>query len=487
MNRSKVIVRGMAWLLMVQVWSWSLRLVETAIVPRLLKDTGYGLVSYAGTFLTLVSLLVMFGGSEYVIRSVAAEPERGARVASALLIARAVLLLPILILTYLVCRFVVHIDPKVLAVLPIFILSVYIGQIYDVLLAWRQGHSQFGAVARTQMVAQSVGLPAGIGLVYAGFGTRGAAWGSAITSLTSLVTIWIQKHNPIRFARVVRADFVRMFREGLPFFRYRLFLWFYGDATSILYISWIAGYAANGWYVVAMKLVGVLFVIPDTIVQAILPTLTDAYERAREEYELLAQRFVNLVLILAIPFAVLLIFRADTLISVLHYPASFHHAATLMKLIGFGLWLRWSSVCYGALLIISNRADKRATAATLAAPYNLIATPLLVYLCRRAFGNGALGAVIAAETTELIIVGLYLQNFRGTGLVRSSLSVTARGLLAGVVPFLILLLPMRTLPMFLLVGSLAVLLYLPAAVLTGALPRADLALLRRIAQSKARR
>jgi O-antigen/teichoic acid export membrane protein len=477
-------VRGVIWLLVVQIWSWSLRLVEAAIVPRILKATGYGVVSYSGTFLSLIAMLTVFGGSEYVVRSVAADPERGARVATALLVARTVLLLPLLILVYLACRFVFHTDPRVLTLMPIFILSIYIGQIFDVLLAWRQGHSQFGVVARTQMVAQSVGLPAGIGLVYAGYGTRGAAWGGAISSVTNLIAIWVQKNNPVRLVRVAREDFVRMFREGLPFFRYRMFLWMYGDATSILYISWIAGYAANGWYTLAMKLVGVLFVVPDTIVQAILPTLTDAYERAREEYEALAQRFVHLVLVLAIPFAILLILRADALISVLRYPASFHHAATLMKLIGFGLWLRWSSVCYGALLIISNRADKRARAATLAAPYNLISTPLLVYGCARLLGNGALGAVIAAETTELIIVWVYLQNFRGTGIVRGSLSVTARGLLAGIVPALVLCLPMSSLPLFLGVGALAVLLYLPAAVLTGALPRSDLALLRRMVQSK---
>lgn len=487
MDRSKTIIRGMAWLVAVQLWSWSLRLLETTIVPRILQDKGYGMVSYAGTFLSFVALLVMFGGSEHVVRSVAADPQRGARIATAMLAARATLLLPILIGTYCVCRFVLHTEPAVLHLLPIFIISVFLAQIYDVLLAWRQGHSQFGVIARTQMVAQSVGLPTSIGLVAAGYGRPGYAWGQVVNVTTSLITLWVQKHNPIRFVRLTWADFVRMFREGLPFFRYRLFLWCYGDATSVLYISWIAGYAATGWYGLAMKLVGVLFVVPDTIVQAIMPVLTDAYERAREEYDKLAPRFVNLTLVLAIPFAILLMLRADTLLTVLRYPASFHHAALLMQLIGFGLWLRWASVCFGALLIISDRAHSRANAATLAAPYNLLATPLLIYLCHRFLHNGALGAVIAAETTELIIVGVYLQNFRGTGLVRSSLGATGRALVAGLVPLCVLQLPMHNLPEFLLVGGLAVLLYLPAAALTGALPRTDLALLRRIAQSKTRK
>jgi len=486
-NRSKQILHGMFWLLIGQLWSWGLRLVETTIVPRILGASGVGKVSYAGTFLSLVAMLVWFGGAEHVVRAVAADPEKGERIASAQLVARALLLFPLLSVAYLLCRFVIPTAPDVLTLMPIFMLNIYLAQLFDVLLAWRQGYSQFGVTARTQMAAQSVGLPASIGLVVAGYGTKGAAWGQVVTSAVSLVAVWIQKHNPIRLVRVTRADFVRMLREGLPFFRYNLCLWFYGDATSVLYISWLASYEANGWYVLAMRLIGVLFFIPSTIIQAIMPPLTSAFERAREEYEALAPRFVNLTLVLAIPFAIMLILRADTLLTVLGYPASFHHAAILMRIIGFGLWLRWASVCYGALLMISNRADKRANAAMLAAPYNVIATPLLIYLCHRAWGNGALGAVIAAETTEMILVGSYLQNFRGTGLVRENLRVTGRALLAGIVPLLVLQLPMRSLPMFLLVGTLSVLLYLPAAMLAGALPRADLALLRRMAQAKVKR
>ena len=48
-----------------------------------------------------------------------------------------------------------------------------------------------------------------------------------------------------------------------------------------------------------------------------------------------------------------------------------------------------------------------------------------------------------------------------------------RGLVAGLAPLAILQLPMGTLPTFLLFGSCAVLAYLPAALLTGALPRDD--------------
>jgi O-antigen/teichoic acid export membrane protein len=476
-----------AWLLAAQLLSWGLRLVEAAIVPRILGDTGVGQVGYAGTVLALVALAVMFGGPEHVIRSLVANREEGERIATAMLVARAVLLLPLCLLVYLVFRFAFHTAPVLLALLLISMVNCCLSQILDVLTAWRQAFNQFAVISRTQMLQQSVGLPSTIGLVMLTRSPLGAAWGWAAGTLTSVIAIVSQRGSPIRLVRVRWADFVHMAREGLHYTRYGIFLWLYGDATSILYVTWIAGFADTGWFMVSQKLVGVLFYVPMTLLTAMRQSLIDAYERAREEYEALASRYISITIVMAIPFSLLLILRSHRLLEVLHYKPSFYHAAIVMQLIGVELWVRWASVGFGALLVVTDRAKVRANVVTIAAPYNLISTPLLVYAFHRWMQNGALGAIVAAESTEIMIVAMYMSHFRGTGLVRTTFRVLFRGLLAGVVPLAVLQLPMRNLPLFLLVAGASVVLFVPAAVLTGALPAGDAKLLLSAIRSRTRR
>ncbi len=476
MNRSNVIARGVAWLLAAQLLSWALRLVEATVVPRILGDTGVGQVGYTGTVLALVALAVMFGGPEHVIRSLVANREEGERIATAMLIARAVALLPLCLCVYILFRFVFHTSPLLLSLLLIAMVNCSLSQIVDVLIAWRQAFNQFAVISRTQMLQQSVGLPSTIGLVELTRKPTGAAMGAVIGTVTSVIAVLCQRGSPIRLVRVGWADFVHMARQGLHYTRYGIFLWLYGDATSILYVTWIASFAETGWFMVSQKLVGVLFYVPMTLLTAMRQSLIDAFEREKEEYEQLASRYLTITIVMAIPFSILLITRSRTLLEVLyHSRPSFYNAAIVMQLVGVELWVRWASVGFGALLVVTDQAKARANVVTIAAPYNLISTPLFVWLFHRWMHNGALGAIVAAESTEIIIVAMYMRHFRGTGLIRTTFHGLGRGLLAGIVPLAVLQLPMHSLPLFLLVGAASILLFVPAAVLTKALPAADIA------------
>lgn len=482
----------MLWVMFGQLWSWGLSILEITIVPRYLGASAYGKVGYVGTFMSFFSLFIVFGGPEQIIRVVAADPEKGRRIATAQLLMRLVLTVPLLSCVYLICRYVVPTDPGILALFPFTIAAAYFLRIYETLNAWRQGYQQFAVIARAQMIAQSIATPTRIGIVRYG-GTPnakmlGQPFADVIGNLLKIAAVWFQKGNPIRFARVGIADFKTMAVEGWPFFRYYVPLWFYGDATSILFISWIAGMSSTGCYNLALRLVGVVYFVPASIVQALLPTMTDGFVRAREEYDVLAPRFANMTIVLALPFALILILKSRTLLHVLH-DDSFMQSAVLLQVYGIGLCLKWASISYGALLVASDRAGKRANAALWALPYNLIATPLLVFACHHAHGirNGALGALIVAETTEIIIVGIYSQHFRGTGMIRQNLNAVGRGLLACAVPFLVLQLPMGNLAMFMAVGVASILLFLPAAVFTGALPRDDFQMLTSIFKRKVSR
>lgn len=76
----------------------ALGFVTTIYLARMLGSEGFGIIGFATAMLAYLTLLVNPGLDTIGIRSIAAEPERAARTVSAVLSARAILLLPTILL-----------------------------------------------------------------------------------------------------------------------------------------------------------------------------------------------------------------------------------------------------------------------------------------------------------------------------------------------------------------------------------------------------
>ncbi len=482
---------GLALMLVSTAWTWGLSLIEVAIVPRFLGPANYGKMSLAGSVLSFASLLVTFGGGMQIIRTISADEETAGRLCSAIFWFRTLIGVPIILAIYVVMRLTIR-DPMVLSLIALVSFNTYLGWMSDIVISFRNGFTRFATVARAGMLSKFVAVSARIGLVLRYHSPLGAVFGDTLGYITGILSAIFAKGEKIRLHRLSMPDLKKVTKAGIPYFQYNLFLWIYGNPTTIYILCALASYRENGWFTVAQRMVGIFYLLPGIIVGVMIPILTRLYERNREEFILQSRRVLNPAIVLSIPFALVMVLRSKAMLYALGLPMSrgadsFRAVAILLVIPGLNMPIRWLSSYYGMILIASNRINKQAKAAIFAAIFNIGLTIPLVAWFHRHMGNGAIGAAIAAELTDLLMVIFYMVWIADIAPLKENFVALAKGLVAGVVPAVVLLyLPMRNRWEFILVCGVAIALFIPTAMLTGAIRKDEITPLLDIIKARAR-
>jgi len=365
-------------------------------------------------------------------------------------------------------------DPLILSLLAITAMNAYLGWISDAVLMYRQAHTHFGTSARSQMIAKSMGVISRIGLVTHNMGPIGAAIGDSIQGISGTASAWFARSGKIHITSVNLDDIKALISAGRPYFKYNFYLWVYGAPTTTYILVYWSGYESNGCFSVTMRLLGIFCMVPGMLVNVLMPLLVRAYESSMDEYVKLATRTISTALVTGIPFSLLLLIQPSAILRALHYTAAFNDVALPLRIAGGYLLILWASTYYGLLLIACNRIDKQAHAAMIAAPFNLIITVALVILFHRQYHNGAAGAILAVAFTELLVVSIYIHALRDQPIVKPTLLALCRGFAAGIVPGVILCIPMTGRASFLCIFTLALVAFMPCALLTRAIRIEDI-------------
>jgi O-antigen/teichoic acid export membrane protein len=483
---------GLALMLLSTAWTWGLSLIEIAIVPRFLGPANYGKMSLAGSILSFASLLVTFGGGMQIIRTISADEESANRLCSAIFWFRTLIGVPIILAIYIVMRLTIR-DPMVLSLIALVSFNTYLGWMGDIVMSFRNGFTRFDTVARAGMISKFVGVCTRIGLVLRYHSPLGAVFGDTLGSVSGLLSAIFAKGERIRLHRISLPDIKKVTKAGLPYFQYNLFIWIYGNPTTIYILCALASYRENGWFSVAQRMVGIFYLLPGIVVGVMIPILTRLYEKNREEFTLQSRRVLNPAIVLSIPFALVMVLRSRAMLYALGLPMtagardSFSAVAILLVIPGINLPIRWLSSYYGMMLIASNRIHKQANAAIFAAIFNIGLTIPLVVWFHRHMHNGAIGAAIGAELTDLLMVIFYMVWIADIAPLKENFIALFKGLIAGVVPAVTLLyLPMHNRWEFILVCGVAIALFIPTAMLTGAIRKDEITPLLDIIKVRAR-
>jgi O-antigen/teichoic acid export membrane protein len=470
---------GLALMLLSTAWTWGLSLIEIAIVPRFLGAANYGKMSLAGSILSFVSLLVTFGGGMQIIRTISADEKSAGRLFSAVFFFRTIVGIPFIFLIYFIMKLTIR-DPLVLSLIALVSFNTYLGWMSDIVMSYRQAFTRFATVARAGMLSKFVSVLTRIGLVIKYHSPLGAVFGDTLGSISGLLSAIFSKGEKIRLYRFSMADIKQVMKAGIPYFQYNLFIWIYGAPTTAYILCGFASYRENGWFTVSQRMTGIFYLIPGIVVGVMIPILTRLYEKNREEFILQARRVLNPAIVLCIPFSLIMVLRAKAMLIALGLPMgpgardSFSAVTILLIIPGINMPIRWLSSYYGMIIIASNRIHKQARAAFFAAIFNISLTIPLVILFHRLMGNGAIGAAIAAELTDLMMVVFYMVWIADIAPLKENGIAFLKGLLAGVVPAAVLFLPMHNRLEFILVCGLSVAVFIPAAMLTGAIRKDEI-------------
>ncbi len=448
-----------------QMFTWTMTLAWTLVVPRLFGPGGMGLIVTGMAVANILQIALGAGTSLYVVRSIVIEPERATRIVATASIAR-VLLVPLFSGATVAWALLAGYSTRQDEVLYLCCAATAVMLIGEPLLSYFQATERMQYMAIGDAINKASQGLVGIVLAVIGFGVLGFAvcWLVTAVVVVALSVRWAMRYMRIEW-RTTRADFKQIVRGSATYWTGGLFFTIYAWIDTAM-LSVMTNPTVVGWYGLPMRLWGTFLVIPSIFSRAWLPRLVKAHERSRDELDRTAQAPIGLVCALSLPVATAIAVGAGPGIRLI-YGAYYVHAIPVLIILGLNLIPMYLNIMLAQVCVAANRQATWNWLMLGATIFNPAVNAFLIPLAQHRYGNGAIGAAAALALTELLIacVGFAIVGRRVVG--RSSLQRVARMALAcaGMWPVAYVLRPAGPIPSML--ASLLALLVL--IVLSGAL------------------
>jgi O-antigen/teichoic acid export membrane protein len=309
-------------------------------------------------------------------------------------------------------------------------LGAFIGQISGTYEAVLKGLERMQYTSLAFTISFAVGSLFQIGLVLKGYGVLPIAAAGMISTTAGLViqARFLQKYRDVTLS--INPDLIRsVLRASLPYFLVSIAMVVYHQ-VDIVILSLLADETTIGWYGTAIRLFGTLLFIPNVFVVALFPALSRAYAGSPSGSNRLAQKSLNLLMLVGIPLGFGMAVIATPIVVLLYGPA-FANSGPVLAILGMVLIMTYADMLLGFLLI---SMDRQKTLAVVMLVMTLATIPLdliLVPWAMKTFANGALGGALSYAVTEtgIVVVTMILVP-KGT-FDRENMKVISKLLTAG--------------------------------------------------------
>jgi O-antigen/teichoic acid export membrane protein len=384
-----------------QLFTWTMTLAWTLVVPRILGPSGIGMITTGIAVAGLLQLVLGAGTGVYVARETIVSPRRGGRLLGSAMVAR-LLLTPAFMAAIVIWAQVSDYSPEGKLVL-------YLSGGATVLyLLTEPAQSYFQATERMhyRALGDAINKAAqglfGIALTLAGLGVLGFASCWLVMSGVVLVLSlrWARRHVRIEW-RTSWQDLRDIARGSVVYWTagvfYMIYLWIDTTMLSVMTNSTVVG-----WYGVPTKLFQTMLFIPTLFTMAWLPRLVRAAERSQQDLHEVSRTPVALVLSLAVPIASLVAVSSSELIHLVYGPA-YARAVPVLIVLGITLIPMYLNIVLCQVCVAANRQGRWNWLMIGACVLNPALNAVLIPLTQHRFHNGAAGAAIALLATEVAI------------------------------------------------------------------------------------
>jgi O-antigen/teichoic acid export membrane protein len=389
-----------------QATTWTMTLLWTLVVPRLLGPAGMGLITSIWAVAAILGVVLGLGSQSYLTREVAARPSSAGHLVGSALVLR-VIMAPVFVACAAAFAHFAHYGPDARLVLWLATGATLFTLLNDPLLSVFQARERMQYLAYSDVITRSTQGLVGIVIVVIGFGAVGltAAWLAISIAVLVLSLRWIRplvhidmRTNLHRLTALARAS-VSYFALGLSNV---IYTWI----DSVM-LSLLARQEVVGWYAAPTKVLGALLFIPVIISTAWAPRLVRAFESSEDELRTEARRPIELVMILAIPVCAATALAAQPLIPLL-YGNAYQKSVPVMAILGFTAIPMYANIIFATVLVAMRRQARLTWLMAAAAVVNPALNFLLIRLTEHRYHNGAIGAAVCLLITELMIVAFEL-------------------------------------------------------------------------------
>lgn len=353
--QGKTIAQNTSFLTVAYIAQKIIAFIYFTIVARWIGATDVGQYSFAVSFALIFSVIMDFGLSNVLIRESSKYPERANVLLNTIITAK----LGLSILGFALVAFILQfLEKSGLVELMVYIAAL--AQILDsfTLSFWGifRAHQDLKYESLAITINQIVVLGVGLGGLALGMPIYilviALLAGALFSFLYSLTLLFIKMRYRLAWAwdTVVVKPLVTM---AIPFGLAAIFTKIYSHIDQI-FLSTMLGDTELGWYSIAYKLTFAFMFIPGAFAGAIYPAMSALYHQKSEQLQVVYEKSVNMLLMIAVPISIGIAVIAKDII-LLVYTSEFAESIPVLQVWIAALVFVFLSYPAGALLNASDR------------------------------------------------------------------------------------------------------------------------------------
>jgi O-antigen/teichoic acid export membrane protein len=386
-----------------QLVTWSMSLVWTLVVPRVLGPGGMGIVVAAWSATGVLGLLLGLGTRNYLVREMVVREDDGPQLLGTALVLR-LALAPLFVGGALVYAQVTGIHGDVAVVLYLAVAATIFTQVAEPMQAAFQAIERMEYLAYSEIINKSAQGLVGVAVALAGLGAIGISgtWAAMTGLVVVLDLLWLRRRMRID-VRTSLALLRDMVRQSMAYWAFGLFFTIYLWIDALM-LSLMTRPEVVGWYGVPMKLFQTFMFLPVVIGTAWLPRLVRTFvDEGPEALRRAARRPLELVVVLGLPISAAIVVGAKPFVDTVYGPG-YAESVAVLKILALCLLPMYVGIVLSQVLV----AEKRQLAYTWVMAIATVINPLLnlklIPFAEDRYHNGAIGAATSLLLTEVVLV-----------------------------------------------------------------------------------
>lgn len=395
----RTIAKNAGVLLVSQLITWGLTFLLTIFQPRYLGPGGVGQLQLAWSLWAIVAVIAALGTDTLVTREIARAPEKLNELISTAMVIRGLIFL-VGALGMAVYVWLAGYPPGTVRVIWIIGLASLVAQLTGTYEAGLKGLERMEYTSLAAVTSSAILSILCIALLLLGYGVMPIAGIGILANAASLAILYYFLRRRFSFQLCIHWELVRpLLRTSLPYFLVTAGIVLYHQVDTVI-ISLLVDEETIGWYGAANRLYGTLLFLPNVFITALFPALNRAYAESHRISQKLAQKSLDLLILVSVPIGLGMMAIANPLVVLLFGPA-FTNSGPVLAVRGILLILTYVNMLLGLLLISIDR-QKPWAAVILACTFATIPLDLiLIPWTENTFANGALGGSLSFAVTEI--------------------------------------------------------------------------------------
>jgi O-antigen/teichoic acid export membrane protein len=385
-----------------QAVTWSLTLVWTVVVPRLLGPAGMGELVTATSVAAILGVVGGLGTKTFLVREIVVAPNRAPRLVGSSMVLRLCLVPAFAAAAFAYSRFA-HFGSSESWVLYLAVGATVLTLLTEPIQAAFQAFERMEYMAYSNVLNATLQSILGITLAVIGFRAVGLTACSifVVAVVLALNAWWARAHVRINLRTNVQ-QLRTLVTDSFAYWATALFFMIYLWIDTVI-LSLLTDSTVVGWYGVSTRLFTTLMFVPVILSTAWLPRLVSAFQESPRQLYETARRPIELVLLLGLPICVMTAMTAGPVIRIL-FGQGYGEAAPVLTVLALVVPLMYLNIMLNQVAIAAKRQSIWTWIMAGATVVNPLLNFGLIPFFQSHFGNGAIGAAVALGLTELLIV-----------------------------------------------------------------------------------